>query len=156
MRTTLAIVSLLSSVYYASVATASASSAGIKDPSVVNTPSGPVQGLVFDTHRAFIGIPYGTPPINALRWRPSSVIAPWITTVIATSDPVGCPQICVTDEVRDLCVSLGYWDCQKGILGLAGRLRRLTRSTIISHHLNLNPYSLIPLFSSPFTPNFFS
>lgn len=82
------------------------------DPAaVVNTPSGPVQGLVFDTHRAFLGIPYGTPPVDALRWRPSSVIAPWTATVMATSDPVGCPQICFSDEPPHICPVKQSEDC---------------------------------------------
>lgn len=81
------------------------------DPSTVISPSGPVHGLVFDTHRAFIGVPYGTPPVGDLRWRPSSVIAPWTVPVEATSDPVGCPQICVTNEPPHICPVKQSEDC---------------------------------------------
>ncbi len=82
------------------------------DDSIVVTPSGPVQGLVFDTHRAFLGVPYGTPPVGPLRWAPSTVVAPWgPTTWNATSDPPGCPQVCVTDEPPHICPAVQSEDC---------------------------------------------
>ena len=73
----------------------------------VTTPSGPVTGLAFDTHNAFLGVPYGTQE----RWRPSTVIAPWTAAVDATHDPVGCPQICFTDEPPHICPVAQSEDC---------------------------------------------
>lgn len=82
------------------------------DDSIVVTPAGPVQGLLFDTHRAFIGIPYGAPPVGALRWAPPQPRAAWGPSVLnATVDPPGCPQICVTDEPPHICPVTQSEDC---------------------------------------------
>lgn len=82
------------------------------DDTLIVTPSGPVQGLAFDTHRAFLGVPYATPPVGPLRWAPSSVVAPWAPAVWnATDDPVGCPQVCVTDEPPHICPAKQSEDC---------------------------------------------
>lgn len=71
------------------------------DDSIVVTPNGPVQGILLDTHRAFLGIPYSAPPVGMLRWTSPQPRAPWAPAVYnATHEAAGCPQICVTDEVR--------------------------------------------------------
>ena len=78
--------------------------AAIADDSIVVTPLGSVAGLLFDTHRAFLGVPYGAPPVGPLRWSPPEPVQAWAPAVInATSDPNGCPQVCVTDEPPHIC-----------------------------------------------------
>ena len=100
------------------------------DDSLVVTPWGSVQGVAFPTHRFFGGIPYGAPPIGALRWRPSSLVQPWAPAVFdATHDPVGCPQICVTDEPRA--------SSARSPLALAPALKRARRAAPRAHGANL-------------------
>jgi len=82
------------------------------DDTLITTPWGPVQGVQFPTHRFFGGVPYGTPPVGALRWQPSSLAPKWgPAPVDATHDPVGCPQICVTDEPPHICPAKQSEDC---------------------------------------------
>ena len=81
------------------------------DDTLITTPWGPVQGVAFPTHRFWGGIPYGAPPVDALRWQPSSLVAPWTRVINATQDPVGCPQICVTDEPPHICPVKQSEDC---------------------------------------------
>ena len=74
------------------------------DPSIVVTPLGSVRGLVFPTHRAFMGLPYGAAPVGALRWAPPMSRAPWAPEVWdGTRDAPGCPQVCVDDEPPHIC-----------------------------------------------------
>ena len=78
--------------------------ASLADPSIVSLKSGDVRGLVFDTHRAFLAIPYGAPPVGPLRWAPPQPRAAWAPAVLnATSDPPGCPQVCTEDEPPHIC-----------------------------------------------------
>ena len=83
----------------------------LADDSIVVTPNGPVQGLLFDTHRAFLGVPYGAPPIGALRWAPPQPHAPWTSVINATMAAPGCPQVCVTDEPPHICPVTQSEDC---------------------------------------------
>ena len=51
---------------------------GVPTPTaVVQTRSGPVQGLVVDGVHSFKGLPYGAAPIGALRWAPPQPPKPW-------------------------------------------------------------------------------
>ncbi len=62
---------------------------------LVMTPLGPVQGVVTDRARAFIGMPYAAPPVGELRWKPPQPVAQWGPSVYqAINDPPGCPQNC--------------------------------------------------------------
>jgi len=47
----------------------------------VNTPLGPVEGVVLDNARVFLGMPYAMPPVDALRWQPPVPAVPWGPTV---------------------------------------------------------------------------
>jgi len=40
----------------------------------ISTPSGPIVGLVRGGIRAFLGVPYATPPVGSLRWRVRSYL----------------------------------------------------------------------------------
>lgn len=78
--------------------------AAAQDPSVVTLPNGAVKGLVFATHRAFLGVPYGAPPVGPLRWAPPVARAAWAPAVWdATADAPGCPQVCTEDEPPHIC-----------------------------------------------------
>lgn len=43
----------------------------------IHTASGAMSGTTDRGARAFLGVPYGAPPVGALRWRPPQSVAPW-------------------------------------------------------------------------------
>ena len=51
---------------------------------IVTTKEGPVQGFIQNGVAQFLGIPYATPPVGDLRWRPPQPHAPW-TAVLQTT-----------------------------------------------------------------------
>jgi para-nitrobenzyl esterase len=54
------------------------------DGPIVTTKEGPVQGFIQNGVAQFLGIPYATPPVGDLRWRPPQPHAPW-TAVLQTT-----------------------------------------------------------------------
>src|SRR5277367_4992217 len=60
---------------------------------LVFTFSGLVRGTVASAGvREFLGIPYATPPVGNLRWRPPVPHAPWFQALDATHFANHCPQ----------------------------------------------------------------
>jgi len=59
---------------------------------VVDTTAGPVQGRVQDNVDEFLGIPYATPPLAELRWRPPQPHEPWADTLDAVAFGNTCAQ----------------------------------------------------------------
>ncbi|MDE0009452.1 MAG: carboxylesterase family protein, partial [Gammaproteobacteria bacterium] len=47
------------------------------DPNVVTTTSGPVRGETVDGVRVFRGIPFASPPVGDLRWKPPAPTTAW-------------------------------------------------------------------------------
>ena len=79
---------------------------------IVNTPSGPMLGLVFDNFRVFQGVPYANAPIGNNRFQHSSVVTPWApNTFNATVEGPGCMQICTNDEPPHVCPTVMSEDC---------------------------------------------
>jgi para-nitrobenzyl esterase len=76
----------LSAVVYAGLA-AAASAAG-----VIPTDRGPVRGSETPAVKQYLGIPYATPPVGDLRWRPPRPHARWRTPLAATHFANHCPQ----------------------------------------------------------------
>ncbi len=67
----------------------------LADDSIVKTDTGDVRGVVFQTHRAFLGIPFIEAPVGSLRWAPPVVAKSWApSTLDATKFKPGCPQHC--------------------------------------------------------------
>ncbi|WP_051325524.1 carboxylesterase/lipase family protein [Glycomyces tenuis] len=62
------------------------------DPSLVETPSGLLQGTVEEGHRTFLGIPYAAPPVGDLRWRATEAVEPWTGVRDATRPGSPCLQ----------------------------------------------------------------
>eukprot|EP01138_Halocafeteria_seosinensis_P006674 gb/GECG01006822.1/.p1 GENE.gb/GECG01006822.1/~~gb/GECG01006822.1/.p1 ORF type:complete len:148 (+),score=5.12 gb/GECG01006822.1/:1-444(+) len=66
-----------------------------RDPSIVNTTLGQIQGQVVPEGRKFRSIPYAQPPTGDLRWESPRMVNAWQPTVLqATQDPPGCYQHC--------------------------------------------------------------
>jgi carboxylesterase type B len=86
------------------------------DEAIVHTDLGDVRGLVFQTHRAFLGIPFIQPPINDLRFAAPVPAASWEpSTLEATKFKPGCPQHChlppgaCPDEQSEDCIYLNIY-----------------------------------------------
>src|ERR1700752_2158526 len=59
---------------------------------VICTQSGQVRGVIEGDVRAFRGIPYATPPLGNLRWRPPTAPPKWQGVRDAFSFGSRCPQ----------------------------------------------------------------
>ena len=71
----------------------SSSSATTPRGLVVETASGPVEGLEDDGVFSYRGIPYAAPPVDDLRWKPPVDPEPWTETLEATEKGNICPQV---------------------------------------------------------------
>ena len=60
---------------------------------VVQTASGPVEGVYKDAAAEFLGIPFAAPPVGPLRWRPPVAPTPWTAVRPAKSFAPACAQI---------------------------------------------------------------
>lgn len=80
------------------------------DPSLVDTELGRVEGLVYEEHRRFMGIPYAAAPTGALRWQGPRAPQRWSGTRDATRPGAHCPQLAETfadvDSVEEDCLFL--------------------------------------------------
>jgi len=85
---------------------------------VVSTSAGQLQGLSEDALNVFKGIPYATPPVGALRWKPPVPMAPWQGTRKATEFGPACvqPRPTLSNIYEGLpmpmsedCLSLNVW-----------------------------------------------
>ena len=61
------------------------------DPAIV-TESGPLKGVVTAQINEYLGIPYATPPVGALRWMPPRPFGRWHGVFQATQFGSECPQ----------------------------------------------------------------
>ena len=59
---------------------------------IVQTQSGALQGVVDEQEVAFRGVPYATPPVGNLRWRPPQPPLRWTGTRDASTFGDACPQ----------------------------------------------------------------
>jgi para-nitrobenzyl esterase len=64
------------------------------DVCVASTPSGRLRGVQQGAACAYLGVPYATPPVGNLRWKPPQPRAPWAPSVLdAVSPPPACAQV---------------------------------------------------------------
>jgi len=59
---------------------------------VVHTPAGALMGVANGTTDEFLGVPYATPPVGALRWQPPQPAAHWSGVRAATAFAPHCAQ----------------------------------------------------------------
>ena len=64
----------------------------VQQSDLIQTEAGPVKGFVADGVRSFLGLPYATPPIGPLRWRPPVSPAPWTDVLVADKFGNSCVQ----------------------------------------------------------------
>jgi para-nitrobenzyl esterase len=60
---------------------------------VVQTAEGAVRGIVKDDVGVYLGIPFASPPVGNLRWRPPEPVKRWSGTRAATHFGNSCPQV---------------------------------------------------------------
>ena len=95
-------------------ASAPASDAGTLDPLEVQTTKGRVRGKLSLGSRAFLGIPYATPPTGDKRWRAPQPAAAWTETLNAISYGPICLQNTPDNSAFDAtssedCLTLNVW-----------------------------------------------
>ncbi|MFV3130505.1 carboxylesterase/lipase family protein [Niveispirillum sp. KHB5.9] len=86
------------------------------DGPVVTTQSGPVRGLVADGVESFRGIPFASPPVGDLRWRPPVPVQPWMEVRAAETYGADCAQkVFIGDDAplatvpTEDCLYLNVW-----------------------------------------------
>ena len=82
---------------------------------VVRTSHGYVRGVTTPRYRSFRGIPFASPPVGSLRWRPPMEMAPWSGVRAATSYRHNCMQddrftpAQPFDTLSEDCLYLNVW-----------------------------------------------
>ena len=66
--------------------------AGANAPPMVSAPAGKLQGVASGNVHVFKGIPYATPPVGALRWKPPLPAQKWKGVRAATEFGAACIQ----------------------------------------------------------------
>ena len=64
----------------------------VDDTAFVTLPQGKLQGLDYEDHFVFYGIPYAKPPVGDLRWKNPEDPEAWDGVLNATRHNVGCMQ----------------------------------------------------------------
>ena len=110
MKTFLALAFLAIGACTGSVASKIAANCPESGPDVVCTEHGAVRGVFEGEMLAFKGIPYATPPVGALRWRPPEPPARWQGVRDGSRYGSMCPQI-GDQEVRgeEDCLFINVW-----------------------------------------------
>lgn len=95
----------------------------LSTPQIVTNSGALVGAMADDRVRVFKGVPYATPPVGSLRWRPPQPVRPWEGVRSALEFGPDCPQ--VTDLARradresEDCLYLNVWapaDAEPGSL----------------------------------------
>ena len=84
------------------------------DPTLANVSTGALQGRTFGNDTiAFLGVPYGLPPVGTLRWRPTQPAQAWTGVRQATSYPPACQQSpnapCKVKNSSEACLNLNVF-----------------------------------------------
>lgn len=72
----------------------------------VTIDSGPIIGLIKGKSAMFLGIPYASPPVGNLRWRPPQVMPSWKEPLDTTQPGAHCPQTRHQDVSSEDCLTI--------------------------------------------------
>jgi hypothetical protein len=101
----------------AATAAAAAATPAVQGSVVVNTASGPIAGVPSANGTvSFLGVPYATPPLGALRWTSPVPPAPWTTPRDASQQPAACLQDPSQGLLYSQCVP--GWGLRAPVVGL--------------------------------------
>jgi len=77
-------------------------------PSVI-VDSGPIIGFINGESAMFLGIPYASPPVGDLRWRPPQMMPSWEKPFDATRPGAHCPQSRHQDMSNEDCLTINVY-----------------------------------------------
>ena len=87
---------------------------------VVQTNEGKVRGVIEESVVSFKGIPYASPPVGELRWRPPQPIKPWEGELDASDYGANCAQSgwggepgTISEGSSEDCLYLNIWKPEK-------------------------------------------
>jgi para-nitrobenzyl esterase len=106
---------LVLAVFLALAADNAEVSAADKMTDIVQLASGPIRGKIEDGVPAFLGIPYASPPLGKLRWRPPQAVLPWKDVRNSMDFGPSCPQPGGQDnnKFNEDCLYLNVWTTAK-------------------------------------------
>lgn len=76
---------------------------------LVTLDGGPIIGVIKGESAMFLGIPYASPPIGDLRWRPPEIMPPWEKPLDATQPGAHCPQSRHQDVSSEDCLTINVY-----------------------------------------------
>ena len=76
---------------------------------LVTVDSGPVIGIIKGESSVFLGIPYASPPVGDLRWRPPQIMSSWKEPLDATQPGAHCPQTRHQDASSEDCLTINVY-----------------------------------------------
>lgn len=76
---------------------------------LVTVDSGPVIGIIKGESLVFLGIPYASPPVGDLRWRPPQIMSSWKEPLDATQPGAHCPQTRHQDVSSEDCLTINVY-----------------------------------------------
>ena len=88
---------------------------GDEDDLLVKIDTGCVQGTRLFGTRVFRGIPYASPPVGNLRWRPPQPHKPWVSTLNATDFRSTCFQTIYRSSRNKSAPVHGMWPSIQGL-----------------------------------------
>src|SRR6478609_5336435 len=105
-----AVLALVVATLFSTVASAQTAACTGSPDVVACTEQGAVRGVVQGATMAFRGIPYASPPVGSLRWKPPTPPARWDGERDGSRFGAICPQI-VGEEVKgnEDCLYINVW-----------------------------------------------
>jgi len=75
----------------------------------VTVDTGPIFGVIKGKSVMFLGIPYASPPVGDLRWRPPQIMPSWKEPLDATQPGAHCPQTRHQDASSEDCLTINVY-----------------------------------------------
>jgi len=107
-----AALAMIASVIIAATPSGSMAARQIQQGTLIHLSDGDVQGSQNGMTRQFLGIPFATPPIGPLRWRPPAPVTPWQGVLQADTFSRPCAQLASIQagaSDNEDCLYLNVW-----------------------------------------------